>query len=82
MKRAFLLSYLFQIYGDGSYTRSFMYISDLVEGLIRLMNSNITGPVNLGNPHEFTIRELANIVKDLTSAFCPISINGRHRAPH
>uniref|UniRef100_A0A0R3X669 UDP-glucuronic acid decarboxylase 1 n=1 Tax=Hydatigena taeniaeformis TaxID=6205 RepID=A0A0R3X669_HYDTA len=56
------------LYGDGSFTRSFMYVSDLVDGLIRLMNSNITDPVNLGNPHEFTIRELASIVKNLTES--------------
>lgn len=57
------------MYGNGNFTRSFMYISDLVEGLIRLMNSNITDPVNLGNPHEFTIHELAITVKNLTGAF-------------
>ncbi|VDL14417.1 unnamed protein product, partial [Hymenolepis diminuta] len=56
------------LYGNGNFTRSFMYISDLVEGLIRLMNSNITDPVNLGNPHEFTIHELAIIVKNLTGS--------------
>ncbi len=52
------------IYGDGSQTRSFQYISDLVEGLIRLMNTedDFTGPVNIGNPGEFTIRELAEKV--------------------
>ncbi len=48
------------IYGNGQQTRSFCYISDLVDGLVRMMNSEgITGPVNLGNPNEFTIRELA-----------------------
>jgi UDP-glucuronate decarboxylase len=52
------------IYGDGSQTRSFCYVSDLVDGLIRLMNSgkDISGPINLGNPNEFTIRELAESV--------------------
>ena len=52
------------IYGDGSQTRSFQYISDLVEGLVRLMNTDddFTGPVNIGNPGEFTIRELAEKV--------------------
>ena len=52
------------IYGDGLQTRSFQYVDDLVEGLIRLMNSgdDVTGPVNLGNPTEFTMLELAHSV--------------------
>jgi UDP-glucuronate decarboxylase len=52
------------IYGDGNQTRSFCYVDDLVEGLIRLMNSarDVTGPVNLGNPGEISIRELAEKV--------------------
>lgn len=56
------------IYGDGSQTRSFQYIDDLLEGLIRLMETpdKFTGPVNLGNPNEFTIKELAEEVIDLT----------------
>jgi UDP-glucuronate decarboxylase len=58
------------IYGDGNQTRSFCYVDDLVEGLIRLMESpdNITGPMNLGNPREFSIRELAEIVIAQTEA--------------
>ena len=48
------------IYGDGNQTRSFCYVSDLVDGLIKLMNSNYNEPVNLGNPNEITIKELAN----------------------
>ena len=51
------------LYGDGSQTRSFCYVDDLVEGLIRLMNSQHTGPINLGNPGEFTIRQLAELVR-------------------
>ena len=51
------------LYGDGSQTRSFCYVSDLIDGLIRLMNSDHTGPINLGNPDEFTIRELAELVR-------------------
>jgi UDP-glucuronate decarboxylase len=49
------------IYGDGRQTRSFCYVDDLIDGLVRLMNSpdHVTGPINLGNPQEFTIRELA-----------------------
>ena len=51
------------LYGDGSQTRSFCYVSDLIEGLILLMNGDHTGPINLGNPAEFTIRELAELVR-------------------
>ncbi len=55
------------LYGDGSQTRSFQYISDLVEGLVRLMNTDddFTGPVNIGNPGEYTIRELAEKVLEM-----------------
>ena len=51
------------LYGDGGQTRSFCYVSDLVEGLIKLMNGEHTGPINLGNPDEFTIRTLAELVR-------------------
>ena len=51
------------IYGDGSQTRSFCYVSDLVDGMIRLMNSSHMGPINIGNPDEFTILELADLVR-------------------
>jgi len=51
------------IYGDGSQTRSFCYVDDLVRGLILLMNSATQGPVNLGNPSELTVLELADIVR-------------------
>ena len=50
------------IYGDGSQTRSFCYVDDLVNGLISLMNSSEIGPINIGNPREFTIKELAEII--------------------
>ncbi|MGH2415494.1 MAG: UDP-glucuronic acid decarboxylase family protein [Microcystaceae cyanobacterium] len=53
------------VYGDGSQTRSFCYVSDLVEGLIRLMNNDFIGPVNLGNPGEYTILELAQIIQEM-----------------
>lgn len=58
------------IYGDGSQTRSFQYVDDLVEGAIRLMatGDDFTGPVNIGNPGEFTIRELAEKVIALTNS--------------
>ncbi|MEH2081642.1 MAG: UDP-glucuronic acid decarboxylase family protein [Nostoc sp.] len=53
------------VYGDGSQTRSFCYVSDLVEGFIRLMNSDYVGPVNLGNPGEYTILQLAQTVQNM-----------------
>ena len=58
------------IYGDGRQTRSFCYVDDLVEGLIRLMGSpkDFTGPVNLGNPREFTILELAELAIEMTGS--------------
>ncbi|MBC7972732.1 MAG: SDR family oxidoreductase [Verrucomicrobia bacterium] len=51
------------IYGDGSQTRSFCYASDLVEGLMRLMNGDHQGPINIGNPDEYTILQLAQAVQ-------------------
>jgi len=58
------------IYGDGSQTRSFCYVDDLVKGLVRLMESEeeITGPINLGNPGEFSIKELAEKVVTMTGS--------------
>lgn len=53
------------VYGDGSQTRSFCFVSDLVDGLIKLATSAHTGPMNLGNPGEFSIVELAEIVDEL-----------------
>ncbi|CAF0842339.1 unnamed protein product [Brachionus calyciflorus] len=53
------------LYGDGSQTRSFQYIDDLVNGLVSLMNSNYTKPVNLGNPDEYTVHQLATIIRDM-----------------
>ncbi|KAG5002644.1 hypothetical protein JHK84_026896 [Glycine max] len=52
------------VYGDGKQTRSFQYVSDLVEGLIRLMEGEHVGPFNLGNPGEFTMLELAKVVQE------------------
>lgn len=56
------------IYGDGSQTRSFCFVDDLIEGFVRLMNSPHAGPVNIGNPGEFTVRELAEIVVGMTGS--------------
>ncbi len=55
------------IYGDGSQTRSFCYADDLIDGMIKLMESpdEITGPINVGNPNEFTIRQLAEKIVDM-----------------
>ncbi|KAF3612674.1 UDP-glucuronic acid decarboxylase 4 [Capsicum annuum] len=52
------------VYGDGKQTRSFQYVSDLVEGLMRLMEGDHVGPFNLGNPGEFTMLELAKVVQE------------------
>lgn len=57
------------VYGDGSQTRSFCYIDDMVEGMVKMMNNEGTiGPVNLGNSGEFTVLELANMVRKLTGS--------------
>jgi dTDP-glucose 4,6-dehydratase len=56
------------IYGDGSQTRSFQYVSDLVEGIVRLMGVQFHEPVNLGNPQEVTVGELAELVKEMTGS--------------
>ncbi|GEP01469.1 UDP-glucuronic acid decarboxylase family protein [Methylobacterium haplocladii] len=58
------------LYGDGQQTRSFCYVDDLIEGFVRMMGTvpNVTGPINIGNPVESTIRELAETVIDLTGS--------------
>jgi dTDP-glucose 4,6-dehydratase len=56
------------IYGDGTQTRSFCYVSDLVEGLVRLMEGPTSEPTNLGNPHELTMKELAQFVIEKTGS--------------
>lgn len=61
------------VYGDGMQTRSFCYVDDLLEGMVRLMNSNINGPVNIGNPGEFTMLELANKVIKFTNSTSKIA---------
>ncbi|KAJ6263248.1 ADP-L-glycero-D-manno-heptose-6-epimerase [Drechslerella dactyloides] len=55
------------IYGDGSATRSFQYVHDLVDGLIALMDSDFTDPVNLGNPEEYTIKQFADMIVELVN---------------
>ena len=63
------------LYGDGSQTRSFCYVDDLIAGLIKLMDSpsEVTGPINIGNPDEFTIRQLAELVVEMTGSRSQIS---------
>jgi dTDP-glucose 4,6-dehydratase len=56
------------VYGQGNQTRSFGYVDDLVEGIFRLMRSPFPGPVNIGNPNEFTILEFAELVKKLAES--------------
>jgi UDP-glucuronate decarboxylase len=73
------------VYGDGSQTRSFCYVEDLVEGLVRMMQAEgFTGPVNLGNPDEFTVAELAQKVLAMTGStspivYCPLPENDPQR---
>lgn len=72
------------VYGDGKQTRSFQYVSDLVDGLVALMESEHVGPFNLGNPGEFTMLELAQVVKETidssaTIAFKPNTADDPHK---
>lgn len=60
------------IYGDGTQTRSFCYVDDLVEAAIRLMQSGEVGPLNLGNPTEFRVADLAHLVIELTGSKSPL----------
>jgi nucleoside-diphosphate-sugar epimerase len=56
------------VHGDGSHSRSFQYVDDLVEGLLRLMGSGSRGPVNLGNPEEYTMLQLAHLIRELAGS--------------
>lgn len=56
------------VYGDGSQTRSFCYVSDLIDGFVKMMELGTVGPINLGNPGEFSMLELANLVIELTNS--------------
>src|SRR5208283_260212 len=60
------------VYGDGSQTRSLCYVDDEVRGLIALFDSDLIGPVNIGNPDEHTVLELANTVIELVGSSSPI----------
>ncbi len=60
------------IYGDGTQTRSFCYVSDLIDGVCRLLQSGETEPVNVGNPNEMSVGELAVLVKEMVGTSSPI----------
>ncbi len=60
------------VFGDGKQTRSFCYVSDLVEGIYRLLMSDVSEPVNIGNPREITILEFAGIIQDVIDRKCEI----------
>jgi dTDP-glucose 4,6-dehydratase len=60
------------VYGDGAQTRSFCYVSDEIEGIYRLFMSGDSEPMNIGNPNEFTVRQLAELVVELTGSRSPI----------
>jgi len=60
------------VYGDGRQTRSFCYVDDLVEGILRLVRGDYIGPVNLGNPEEIPVLQLAREVLEITGSSCPI----------
>jgi dTDP-glucose 4,6-dehydratase len=71
--RQALLGEPLSVYGDGSQTRSVQYIDDLIEGLIRLMKSEETRPVNIGNPVEYSVREVAEMIIELSGSQSQIS---------
>ena len=58
--------------GDGSQTRSVCYVDDLVDGLLRLLHSDLAGPVNIGNPHELTVLDLAHRIRDAVGSDSPV----------
>jgi dTDP-glucose 4,6-dehydratase len=58
--------------GDGSQTRSVCYVDDLVEGIVRTLHSDLAGPINLGNPHELSVLELAQRIRELADSRSPI----------
>lgn len=60
------------VFGDGTQTRSFCYVDDLVEGIVRLLNSDYSGPVNIGNPEEITINQFAQEILKITQSDSPI----------
>jgi dTDP-glucose 4,6-dehydratase len=71
--RQALLGKPLTIYGDGTQTRSFCYVDDEVTGLLALLDSDVVGPVNIGNPDEFTVLELADLVLEITASSSEIT---------
>ena len=74
----------FTIFGDGTQTRSFCYVSDMVEGITRAARADVAGPINLGNPKEYTMLEVADLVKQLCKSkaqnkFMPLPENDPKR---
>lgn len=65
------------VHGDGSQTRSLCYVDDLVEGIWRLLGSDVLGPVNLGNPEEISILELAKTISELAGSASEVAFVGR-----
>jgi UDPglucose 6-dehydrogenase len=65
------------VQGDGSQTRSVCHVDDLVDGALRLLFSDLAGPVNIGNPYELTILELANLVRELSGSVSPLTFIDR-----
>lgn len=65
------------VQGDGSQTRSLCHVDDLVEGALRLLFSDLAGPVNIGNPHEMSILELAKLIRELTGSASPLEFVDR-----
>jgi nucleotide sugar dehydrogenase len=61
------------VQGDGSQTRSVCYVDDLIDGIVRLLFSDLAGPVNVGNPHEMTVLEIAELIRELTGTESPVS---------
>ena len=67
------------VHGDGSQTRSVCYVDDLVDGAIRLLFSDLAGPVNIGNPYELTMLKLAELIREIAGSDSPIEFTERPR---
>jgi nucleoside-diphosphate-sugar epimerase len=62
------------IYGDGSQTRSYCYVEDQAAGIVLLLDSNVTGPVNIGNPTEYTVLQLAEMILTMTGSTAGVKL--------